>query len=139
MKTENCKSNDDMLFDPTDLYDQYLSYFDLLHFDGFKEAWKDQDLTVVEKALDAMGVDLRYGYEMTVQDHRCRIGQKQRLSCPRFGFKEKSDPNCVRNYMSVEDIIRTTSDKSLRDEMNQMSKRQGLGLHIKNNVKDEDE
>ena len=124
-------NEDSTLLDPSELYDQYLSFYDLMHYPDFEQAWHEQDTNKIESILDSLGADLTHGYEMTICTHRGRIDQKVHESCPRWGFKEKNTKEHIK-YMTVEDVIRSTADKSLRQEMLEMSKRSGLGNFVKN-------
>jgi hypothetical protein len=88
-------------------YTQYLTQLDLEHHPDFAEAWKSQDQTKFEKVLNDMGVDLSYGYEISVCQCRSRISQKVETGM-RISFRERSDQYWLKNGAAVEDIIELT-------------------------------
>lgn len=114
------------LVDNVELHDQYLSFLDLENHPDWGSAWKSQNEKKVSEILHSLGVDLDYGWEISVCLHRSRISNKVEYG-PRISFKERTDREWMRDNMAVEDIIRNTGDKSMREEMLVMSRRYNLG------------
>lgn len=88
-------------------HNQYLSFLDLEHHPEWKAAWKSQDKRACDKILMAMGVDLKFGYDIADCTHRSRIDQKVG-SGPRVSFRERTDKYWLSNGMQVEDLVRET-------------------------------
>ena len=106
-----------------DLFNQYLSFSDLDKLAGWKEAWKTGNIEEVEKLLFKSGVDLGFGWEIVVNNHRPRTSNLP-VYGPRFEFKEREDKEFIQSGMkAVEDIINSCSDSSLRLELKGMSRR----------------
>lgn len=106
-----------------DLFNQYLSFSDLDKLQGWKEAWKNGNIGEVEKLLFKAGVDLDFGWEIVVNNHRPRTSNLP-VYGPRFEFKEREDKEFIQSGMkAVEDIINSCSDSSLRLELKGMSRR----------------
>ena len=106
-----------------DLFNQYLSFSDLDKLQGWKEAWKTGNIEEVEKLLFAAGVDLDFGWEIVVNNHRPRTSNLP-VYGPRFEFKEREDKEFTQSGMkAVEDISNSCSDSSLRLELKGMSRR----------------
>lgn len=106
-----------------DLFNQYLSFNDLDKLQGWKEAWKAGNIEEVEKLLFKSGVDLDFGWEIAVNNHRPRTSNLP-VYGPRFEFKEREDKEFIQSGMkAVEDIINSCSDSSLRLELKGMSRR----------------
>ena len=106
-----------------DLFNQYLSFSDLDKLQGWKEAWKGGDINEVEILLYKAGVDLGFGWEIVVNNHRPRTSNLP-VYGPRFEFKEREDKEFIQSGMkAVEDIINSCSDSSLRLELKGMSRR----------------
>lgn len=106
-----------------DFFNQYLSFSDLEKLNGWKEAWKSGDSNQVELLLYKAGVDLGYGWEIQVNNHRPRCSN-QAVYGPRFEFKERSDKEFIASGMkAVEDIINDCDDWTMRVELKGMSKR----------------
>ena len=106
-----------------DLFNQYLSFSDLDKFVGWKEAWKNGNIEEVEKLLFKAGVDLEFGWEIVVNNHRPRTSNLP-VYGPRFEFKEREDKEWQNSgCMAVEDIINSCGDSSLRLELKGMSRR----------------
>lgn len=109
-----------------DLYDQYLSAIDLEKHPEWKKAWKNQDKTLMAKILYDMGADLEYGYNFAVCYHRPRTS-KETVNAFRVSFRERRDHEWVMSMMELEDVIRVTEDRGMRQDMMQMSKRLSSG------------
>lgn len=106
-----------------DMFNQYLSFSDLDKLQGWKEAWKSSNIEQVEKLLFKVGVDLEFGWEIVVNNHRPRTSNLP-VYGPRFEFKEREDKEFIQSGMkTVEDIINSCSDSSLRLELKGMSRR----------------
>ena len=106
-----------------DLFNQYLSFSDLDKLQGWKEAWKNGNIEEVEKLLYSAGVDLEFGWEIEVNNHRPRTSNLP-VYGPRFEFKERKDKEWQNSgCMAVEDIINSCGDSSLRLELKTMSRR----------------
>jgi hypothetical protein len=106
-----------------DMFNQYLSFSDLDKLQGWKEAWKSGDINDVEFLLYRAGVDLGFGWEIVVNNHRPRTSNLP-VYGPRFEFKEREDKEFIQSGMkAVEDIINSCSDSSMRLELKGMSRR----------------
>ena len=106
-----------------DMFNQYLSFSDLDKLQGWKEAWKSGDINDVEILLYKAGVDLGFGWEIVVNNHRPRTSNLP-VYGPRFEFKEREDKEFIQSGMkAVEDIINSCSDSSMRLELKGMSRR----------------
>lgn len=125
------------LAENSDLYDQYLGMLDVEQHPDWNEAWLSQNEKKVNEILYSLGVDLDYGWEIDVNLHRARTSNKVEYG-PRFSFKERTDKYWVKNNMALEDVIRTTPDKSFKSDMLEMSRRVGLGNFIKEDDKEKE-
>jgi hypothetical protein len=112
--------------DPRDLYDNYLSFYDLSQHPEFLPAWKAQDKDKIEEILYFMGVDLTHGYEVQVCKHRSRIDAVL-LDGPRWGFIERKDAEWVSTGMETETVIRNTGDREFSRDLAHMNERYKLG------------
>lgn len=108
------------------LFDQYLSLKDLELLEDWESVWlpiwKAQDEATFMQLLYQLGADLELGYEVDVCNHRPRT-QKQTYYGVRFSFMERQDQYWKGHMMELEDVIRTTEDEDLKEDLTAMSKR----------------
>lgn len=106
---------------PASEYDQYLSFVDVESHPNWAEAWKTQDKARVDKILYMYGCDIKNGWEIEVNTHRTRLTQQIEYG-PRFSFSQRTDPEWVKNGMSIEDQIMLTTDIALQGQLKAMNK-----------------
>lgn len=108
-----------------DVFNQYLSWVDLEKDPDFTNAWKAQDLNMVESLLYKYGCDLNSGWTLNYCAHRPRTSN-QAVNSVRFEFKERNDKEFIASGMkAVEDIINDCDDCAMRIHLKAMSRRQG--------------
>lgn len=117
-----------------DMFNQYLSFSDLDKLQGWKEAWKSGDINDVEFLLYRAGVDLGFGWEIVVNNHRPRTSNLP-VYGSRFEFKEREDKEFIQSGMkAVEDIINSCSDSSMRLELKGMSRRDNNTANVSKHI-----
>lgn len=105
------------------MFNQFLSFEDLKHLEGWDKAWKEGDIKEVEKLLYKAGCDTEFGWSIVVVNHRPRTSNLPVYS-PRFQFVERRDREWEKSgMMSTEDIIENCTDPLLRAEMKMLSQR----------------
>lgn len=101
-------------------YNQYLSFVDLEQHPEWNDAWKNQDKERVEAILYSLGADISNGWSIEVNLHRTRTTNKVEYG-PRFCYTQRKD-KAWQKWLSVEDLIETSNDWSLKLELQGMNK-----------------
>lgn len=100
--------------------DYALSFSDLMMVDGFKEAHATQNKKVFEAILQTNGFDVSLGYELVACNHRT-INNIEYYGIRVEGFERVDKAWLATGCASIEAQIESTSDKTLRHTLRQMS------------------
>jgi hypothetical protein len=116
-----------------------LSFSDLMMIDRFKVAIKEEDIQAVHRVLFENGLDVSQGATVVSCIHRNLQGKE--FTGPRYEGYERLDSVWVKSgAASMEAIIESTCDKSLRKELRTMSRQvqqDTAWQHIKSGALDE--